>query len=161
VTAEDRFLTRHGLYFEEFHPGLCVTTAGRTVTEADVVNFAGLSGDWTQIHCDAEYVKTHPFGQRVAHGLLGMSIASALLVRTGLVEETVLAFRQIDEWKFSRPICLGDTIHVRATAKETKAMARLGGGSVTLLVEIINQDGLVVQHGLWTMLIMGRPTAAV
>jgi 3-hydroxybutyryl-CoA dehydratase len=150
---------RQGLYYEDYFVGMAVTTAGRTVTEADIVNFAGLSGDWTQIHVDAEYVKGHPFGQRVAHGLLGMSIASALLVRTGLLEGTVIAFRQIDEWKFSRPVYIGDTIHVRAIVTELKPMPRLGGGSVSLLVEILNQSDLVTQHGTWTMLVMSRNKA--
>ncbi|MFN2196995.1 MAG: MaoC/PaaZ C-terminal domain-containing protein, partial [Anaerolineales bacterium] len=99
-----------GKYFEEFEVGQRIVTAGRTVTEADVVTFAGLSGDFNQMHVDAEYSAKSMFGQRVAHGLLGLSIASGLAVQTGVLEGTILAFREITEWKFSRPIFLGDTI---------------------------------------------------
>ena len=148
---------QRGLYFEDFNIGDSVTSAGRTVTEADVVGFAALSGDWNAIHVDAEYAKQGPFGQRVAHGLLGLSIASGLAVQLGFMRETVLAFREIGEWKFSLPIYLGDTIHMRATVVETKPMARLGGGMVTFKVELLNQEDNVVQRGTWTVLVKGRP----
>ena len=144
------------MYFEEFEIGQAITSAGRTITEADVVNFAALSGDWNQMHTNAEYAARHPFGQRVAHGLLGLSIASALAARTGFIEDTAIAFREIGEWKFSLPIFIGDTIHVRATVTETKPMARLGGGLVTFKVEILNQDDKVVQRGTWGLLVKGK-----
>jgi acyl dehydratase len=149
-------LVQRGRFFEEFAVGDSVTTVGRTITEADVVGFAALSGDWNQIHTDAEYAKGTLFGQRVVHGLFGLSVATALAVRTGFIEGTVIAFREIGEWKFSKPIFIGDTIHVRATATETKAIPRLGGGSVTFNVEVINQRDQVVQHGTWTMLVKAR-----
>ena len=145
-----------GLYFEEFEPGQSITSMGRTITEADVVGFAALTGDWTTIHTDAEYAARQPFGQRVAHGLLGLSVASALATRLGFIEETVLAFREIGSWKFSLPIYFGDTIHMRATVTETKPMRRLGGGLVVYKVEILNQDDKVVQRGTWSLLIKSR-----
>jgi acyl dehydratase len=148
------------MYFDEFEIGQSITSVGRTITEADVVNFAGVSGDWTQIHTNAEYAARHPFGQRVAHGLLGLSIASALAVRLGFVEDTVLAFREIGEWKFSLPIFIGDTIHMRATVADTKPMRRLGGGLVTFKVEILNQDDQVVQRGKWGLLVKSRTAAS-
>ena len=145
-----------GLYFEEYEIGQSVTSAGRTITEADVVGFAALTGDWNAIHTDAVYAAQHPFGQRVAHGLLGMSIASALAVRLGFMEGTVLAFREISEWKFSLPIFIGDTIRMRASVADLKSMPRLGGGAVTFKVEILNQDDKVIQRGKWTVLVMSR-----
>jgi 3-hydroxybutyryl-CoA dehydratase len=145
-----------GLYFEEFELGQSVTSVGRTITEADVVGFAALTGDWTSIHVDAEYAAQHPFGQRVAHGLLGLSVASALAVRMGFMEGTVLAFREINDWKFSLPIFFGDTIRVRASVVGLKAMSRLGGGAVTFKVEILNQEDKVIQRGKWTVLMMSR-----
>jgi 3-hydroxybutyryl-CoA dehydratase len=155
--AEKRTLTaRTGLYFEEFEVGLSITSAARTVTEADVVAFAGLTGDWTSIHTDAVYASTHPFGQRVAHGLLGFSIASGLAMRMGFLNETILAFREISEWKFSLPIYLGDTIHMQATVSETRPVHRLGGGLVTLDVEVLNQEQKIVQHGKWIVLVKNR-----
>ncbi len=155
--TEKRILAaKKGLFFEEFELGQSITSAGRTVTEADVVTFAGLTGDWTSIHTDAVYAATHPFGQRVAHGLLGFSIAVGLAMRLGFLDETILAFREISEWKFSLPIYLGDPIHMRATVSETRSVRRLGGGLVTLEVEILNQDEKIVQHGKWVVLVKSR-----
>jgi acyl dehydratase len=108
------------------------------------------------MHTDAEYAAKHPFGQRVAHGLLGLSVASGLAMRLGILEETALAFREMGSWKFSLPIFIGDTIRVQATVTETKAMPRLGGGLVTLKVEILNQDDKVVQRGSWGVLVISR-----
>jgi len=147
---------REGLYFEEFQPGQSVVSPGRTVTEADVVAFAALSGDWNTMHTDAEYARTSMFGQRVAHGLLGLSIASGLAIRLGFLEGTTLAFRELGEWKFSLPIFLGDTIRVRATVAELKPMPRLGGGLVTFKVELLNQADKVVQRGTWSVLVKSR-----
>ena len=149
---------RTGMYFEEFEAGQTITSVGRTVTEADVVAFAALSGDWNQMHTDAHFSASHPFGQRVAHGLLCMSIASGLVMRLGFLEGTALAFREIGEWKFSLPVFLGDTIRVRATVTETKPIRRLGGGLVNVKVEILNQDDKVVQRGMWGVLVKGQET---
>ena len=156
MTEKRGLSARLGLYFEDYERGQTVTSAGRTVTEADVVTFAALTGDWNAIHTDAEYAARHPFGQRVAHGLLGLSIASGLAVRLGFMEETVLAFREIGSWKFSLPIYLGDTIRVRVTVTDAKPMRRLGGGLVTLKAEILNQSDKVVQRGTWGVLIKSR-----
>lgn len=154
--AEPKELSaRTGLFFEEFEIGQAVTSVGRTITETDVVAFAALSGDWNPIHTDAEFAAQNPFGQRVAHGLLCMSIASGLANRLGFLEETVLAFREIGDWKFSLPVFMGDTIRMRATVTETKPMRRLGGGLVNLKVEILNQDDKVVQRGTWGVLVKG------
>jgi 3-hydroxybutyryl-CoA dehydratase len=149
--------TPRGMYFEEFEPGQKIVTAGRTVTETDIVNFSGLSGDFNWIHTDAEYSKTTPFGQRVAHGLLGLSIASGLAVQTGVLEGTTLAFREVNEWKFIRPVFIGDTIHVEMEVKETKALRRLGGGSVVIELDVKNQSGDSVMKGFWTVLVASRP----
>jgi 3-hydroxybutyryl-CoA dehydratase len=156
MTEKRNLTAQKGLYFEEYEVGQSITSQGRTVTEADVVAFAALSGDWNPMHTDAEFAAQHPFGQRVAHGLLGLSIASGLAVRLGFLEETVLAFREIGEWKFSLPIYLGDTIHVRATVTGTKPMRRLGGGLVSLKVEILNQDDKAVQRGTWGVLVKSQ-----
>ncbi|MFN2182675.1 MAG: MaoC/PaaZ C-terminal domain-containing protein [Anaerolineae bacterium] len=155
--AEKRELTApKGLFFEEYEVGQSITSQGRTVTEADVVAFAALSGDWNPMHTDAEFAANHPFGQRVAHGLLVLSIASGLAIRLGFMEETVLAFRELGEWKFSLPVFFGDTVRVQATVTETKPMPRLGGGLVTLKVQVLNQDDKVVQRGTWGVLVRGQ-----
>jgi 3-hydroxybutyryl-CoA dehydratase len=147
---------RTGLYFEEFELGQSITSGGRTVTETDVVSFAALSGDWNALHTDAERARRGPFGQRLAHGLLVLSIASGLANSLGFIEGTALAFREIGEWKFSLPVFFGDTIRLRATVLETKAMRRLGGGLVTFKAEVLNQKDEAVQRGTWRVLVKSR-----
>ena len=148
-----------GMYFEEFQPGQKIVTASRTITESDIVTFAGLSGDYNQIHTDAEFSRTTPFGQRVAHGLLGLSIASGLAMRTGILEGTVLAFREITEWKFSRPVMIGDTIHVVLNVVETKPVPRLGGGTITIFLEVKNQRDETAMKGTWLVLAASQPAS--
>ena len=148
--------TPRGRYFEEFQVGFSVASAGRTITETDVVSFAGLSGDYNQIHIDAEFARQGMFGQRVAHGLLGLAVASGLVAQLGFIEGTVLAFRELT-WKFSLPIFIGDTIHVETTVAELKPMRRLGGGAVILDVRVVNQEDKVVQRGKWVALIASKP----
>ena len=146
-----------GLYFEEFEVGQKIISVGRTITENDVTTFAGLSGDYNQIHTDAEFSKGTPFGQRVAHGLLVMSIASGQVMRTGMLEGTAIAFREINEWKFSKPVFIGDTIHVEVGVIETKSLPRLGGGSVTVELSVNNQKNDAVMKGKWIVLVMSKP----
>ncbi|MFO7634063.1 MAG: MaoC/PaaZ C-terminal domain-containing protein [Caldilinea sp.] len=153
--TDSKLARPHGLFFEEFVIGDQTESVGRTVTEADVVNFAGLSGDYNLIHSDAEYSRGHMFGQRVAHGLLVLSIASGLAVRLGFMEETILAFRGL-EWRFAAPVFIGDTIRLRVTVEATKPMPRLGGGLVTLKMEVLNQKDEVVNRGAWDVLCRGR-----
>ena len=147
---------QRGLYFEEFTVGDSLVTSGRTITEADIVNFAALSGDWTTIHTDAEYAKGIMFGERIAHGALVLSIATGLAVRSGVIEGTVIAFRELT-WKYSGVVKIGDTVHVRLQIGEKKAMPRLGGGSVVMNVEVVNQRDETVQRGTWTMLVKSKP----
>lgn len=147
-----------GLYFEEFQLGHKFVTAGRTVTEADVVSFAGLSGDYNQIHVDADYSAKGIFGQRVAHGLLVLSIAEGLAVQSGFMEGTVIAFREINEWKFSKPVFLGDTVRAEIEVTELKPMARLGGGLATLSISVRNQKDEVLMKGNWSVLVASQPS---
>lgn len=145
-----------GRYFEEFEVGDTVETAARTVTESDVMRFAGLSGDYNQLHTDAEYARETMFGERIAHGLLGLSIASGLSSRLGFAEGTVEAFTALD-WRFRGPIRFGDTIRARLEVKRKKEMARLGGGFVVFDVVVLNQEDETVQKGSWTLLIRSAP----
>ncbi|MBE0695590.1 MAG: MaoC family dehydratase N-terminal domain-containing protein [Anaerolineaceae bacterium] len=144
---------RKGLFFEEFVTGETVSSAGRTVTEADIVGFAALIGDWNPIHSNAEYAAQTIFGQRVAHGMLGLSFATGLAMRTGILDDTILAFREVRGWKFSQPIFIGDTIHLEIKIGETRSVPPLGGGIVTLHGELINQRGQLVQQGDWVVLV--------
>lgn len=146
-----------GLYFEEFTVGQVVKTLSRTVSEDAIFNFAGLTGDYNQIHTDAEFAKTTQFGQRVAHGLLGLSIATGLIMRTGYLEGTVLAFREIQDWKFVKPIFIGDTIHALLTVSEMKPLPRIGAGALIASVEVRNQTDEVLQKGTLNLLVLSKP----
>ncbi|MBZ0293870.1 MAG: dehydratase [Anaerolineae bacterium] len=145
-----------GLYFEEITEGMRFVTRGRTVTESDIVQFATLTGDYNPMHTNAEYMESHPMGQRVAHGMLALSYAVGLIYQLGFMERTVLAFRGL-EMKFSLPVFIGDTIHVEAVVTEMKPMKRLGGGIATCEVKIINQAGKTVQSGIMTLLMASKP----
>lgn len=148
-----------GYYFEEVEVGQTMVTRGRTITETDIVSFAALTGDYNPMHTDAEYMKTHAMKQRVAHGMLTLSYAVGQLYQLGFMERTVMAFRGL-EMKFSLPVYIGDTIHVRLTVKEKKEMKRLGGGIVIAEVKIVNQDGKTVQSGSLELLMASRPAEA-
>jgi acyl dehydratase len=151
------FSYRRGLYFEEFEVGQVITSPGRTITEADIVNFAGLSGDFMQIHTDGEFAKSTPYGKRIAHGLLIMAIASGLAARTGVLEGTVLAFREIRNWKFMNAVFIGDTVHVVMEVKETKELRRIGAGAVIIELRVKNQNDEIVMKGEWNTLMALLP----
>ena len=145
-----------GKYFEDFIVGEKFVSSARTITESDIVLFAGLSGDYNQIHTDVEFSKNTPFGRRVAHGLLVTSIATGLIAQSGLLEGTVIAFREINNWKFTKPVFIGDTVHVVIEVIETKHIRRIGGGSIVILVDVRNQKDETVMKGKWTALMAGR-----
>ncbi len=144
-----------GMYFEEYQPGIQVVTQGRTITETDIVNFAGISGDYNAIHTDAEFSKSTPFGERISHGLLGLAVATGLGMQLGFLDGTVIAFIGL-EWKFKNPIKIGDTIHMTAKVKQTKAMKAMGGGFVIFDARVLNQRNEVAQQGEWTLLMKSK-----
>jgi len=146
-----------GLYFEEFSVGQKITSVARTVAESDIMTFAGLTGDYNQIHTDAEFAKGTQFGGRVAHGLLGLSLAVGLLMRTGVLEGTVLAFREIVEWKFIKPVFIGDTLHVEMEAKKLKPMPRIRGGQALVALDVKNQKNETLMRGTLAVLVASKP----
>ncbi len=142
-----------GLFFEDFDEGQAWTTRGRTVTEADVVQFAALSWDHNRIHTDEEYCKTESvFGTRIAHGILGLAISSGLMVTLGILEGTVIAVLGID-WTFVAPIKIGDTVHVRQTVRSTKPTSKPDRGVVVFETRLFNQRDEVVQQGTRTLMV--------
>ncbi|HKP87479.1 MAG TPA: MaoC/PaaZ C-terminal domain-containing protein [Blastocatellia bacterium] len=135
-----------GKYFEDFEVGEEAATAGRTVTETDIVNFAGITGDWNEIHTNKELAERGPFGQRIAHGALVFSIATGLSVRLGQTADTVIAFYGLDRLRFVKPTFIGDTIRVRQKV-ESKNERDQSSGIVTMLNEVVNQrDEVVVSY---------------
>ena len=143
-----------GLYFEDYDDSLDIISAGRTVTETDIVQFCQISGDWNQLHCDAEYAKTTPFGQRIAHGLLGLSIGTGLGGSMGFIEGTAIAFLGLS-WKFVKPILIGDTIRLRVRLNKKRPVSP-EAGMVVIDAEIVNQRDEVTQKGEWTVMVKRR-----
>jgi acyl dehydratase len=142
-------------YFEEIQVGESYESPGRTITEADIVMFAGLSGDYNVIHTDAEYMKTSTFGERIAHGLLGLSIQAGLLGRA-MAPYASLGVAGL-RWKFKTPIKIGDTIRVRGTVTGKKDADETTRGIVTLERTVVNQRDEVVQEGETDLLVERRP----
>jgi 3-hydroxybutyryl-CoA dehydratase len=141
------------LYFDDFHLGQRFVTQARTVTEADVVAFAALSWDHNRLHTDAEYAATTPYGQRIAHGILGIAVHSGLAYQ--LTEKSLLAFLELT-WKFKLPIFMGDTLHVEQFVKELRETSKPDRGILVFEKEVINQRNEVVQTGTTTILIAKR-----
>ncbi len=143
------------LYYEDVEIGTVYESPGRTITESDVVAFAALSGDWNRIHTDAEYAKTTPFGQRIAHGLLGIAIASGLAVRLGTFADTTIAMLGVD-WTFRAPVFIGDTVHLRISVVSKRRTSRGARGLVVRRLELVNQHGAVVQDGTISLMVTAR-----
>ena len=129
-----------GLHFEDFTVGHKTVSRTRTITEADIVNFAGLSGDFVELHMSETFAASGPFGKRIAHGLLVLSVSSGLMVQMGTTTDTVIAFYGIDRLRFTKPTFIGDTVHVE---KEVIATDRKGPGRgvITFNTQVLNQHG--------------------
>ncbi len=149
------------LYFEDLSPGMRFKSAARTVTEADVVAFAGLSGDYNPLHVDEEFAKTTVHGSRIAHGLLVLSILSGLSTRVPLMlalSSTMVGLAGLEcRWKQSTKI--GDTLHVKLTVMELKPTSKGDKGIVVLSREAVNQHGEAVMESTWTLLVRCRGAA--
>jgi 3-hydroxybutyryl-CoA dehydratase len=127
------------LYFEDYTVDHVTKSRGRTITEADIVNFAGLSGDFVELHMNEEYARNGPFGRRIAHGALIFSISTGLTVQMTSDHEAIIAFYGVDKLRFIAPVFIGDTIHV--TKRVQHKQAKEGGrGVVTFETKVLNQD---------------------
>ncbi len=142
------------LLFDDLVPGDEWESPARTVTEADVTAFAGLSGDFNPLHCDHEFASQGPFGKPVAHGLLGLAIASGLGSQAPRVQ--TLAFLSILEWTFHEPIAFGDTIRVVSRVEQIEPRTRGRRAVVTWHRRLVNQHGKAVQEGRTQTLVLGK-----
>ena len=154
---------RLGYTYDDLAVGMSFRSPGRTITDADLVAFAGLTGDFSELHTSDVYARNSPFGRRVAHGMLGLAYAHGLMwARTGELRETAIAFLGISDWRFVGPIFVGDTIFVDyriaelldSRSKPTQAIA-------TFDVDVVNQHGAVVQRGRKALLVSKVPLSAV
>lgn len=142
-------------YFEDIQVGDEYMSPGRTVTEADIVAFAGLSGDYNVLHTDAEFMKASIFGERIAHGLLGLSISSGLGTRAVARPFATLAFLGL-RWRFKAPIKIGDTIKVRLRVTDKRETSKPDRGIVIVQRHVVNQRGELVQEGDTELMIERR-----
>ena len=141
----------HGLTFDEFNLGDTYSSQARTITETDVVNFAGLSGDFNPLHTDAEFGARTPFGERIAHGMLVASIATGMANWTGVFEGTTLALlEQVIRYKGA--VKFGDTVHLELEVLTKKESSKPDRGVVCFAARMRNQRDEVVQDGEWTLL---------
>lgn len=147
------------LYFEDLEAGARFETAGRTVTESDVVAFAGLSGDFNSLHMDAEFAATTPHGQRIAHGLLVLSIVSGLSTRLPLmklIEQAILGLAGL-ECRWLKPALIGDTLHVAVEIMAKEPGRKPDRGTVVMKRSAVNQRGETVMESTWRIVLRTRP----
>jgi acyl dehydratase len=146
------------LYFDDVEVGQEWLSLGRTVTESDIVNFAGISGDFNPIHTDHEFARTTLFRRPIAHGLLIWAISSGLGVNAPPMR--TLAFLSIRDWQFKGPVFIGDTIRLRSKVVSKEVRARGRRGVITWQRQIVNQEDKVVQEGITETLVEGRNATA-
>ena len=142
---------QRGLTFDQFNLGDVFTSQARTVTETDVVNFAGLSGDFNPLHTDEEFGKSTPFGARIAHGMLVASMATGMMNWTGAFEGTTIALME-QVIRYKGAVMFGDTVHLELTVAEKKETSKPNRGIVKFDTAVINQDGKAVIEGQWTLM---------
>ena len=146
-----------GMYWEEWEIDAIFESPARTVTEADIVNFAGISGDYNPLHIDEEFAKKTQFGTRIAHGPLIYAIAAGLLFQLHLYDDTLIAFLGFDSLKFTRPTKAGDTIRARIKVLEKRETKDPMRGVMKRELQVINQRGEVVQEGIQAFLLKRKP----
>jgi len=146
-----------GLYWEEWEIGAENKTSAQTVTETDIVIYAGLSGDYNPLHTDEEYCKKTQFGGRIAHGPLVYGIAAGLLFQLHLYDDTMIALLGFEDLRFTKPVKPGDTIHVLVKVLEKRETSRPDRGVMKRQLQVINQRGEVVQESIQNILLKRRP----
>ncbi|HBB17428.1 MAG TPA: dehydratase [Syntrophus sp. (in: bacteria)] len=146
-----------GLYWEEWEIGSEVETSARTVTEADIVIYAGLSGDYNPLHTDEEYCKKTQFGGRIAHGPLVYGIAAGLLFQLHLYDDTMIALLGFEDLRFTKPVKPGDTIHALVKVLEKRETSRPDRGVLKRQLHVLNQRGEVVQESIQNILLKRKP----
>jgi acyl dehydratase len=145
-----------GKCIEEFDVGQVDESRARTITETDVVQFSWISGDMNPMHTDAVHSARSPIGQRIAHGALGLSVATGLSASIGYLDGTAVAALGIDEWKFLKPILFGDTVRLRATIVSARPTSKPDRGVLVRRMDLLNQRDEVVQTGLMTTMVLTR-----
>jgi len=145
----------HGMVFEEFAVGQRFETGTRVITEADVMAFADVSGDRNPLHLDEAYGRASAFGERVAHGVLGIAVATGLVNALGLTRGTLVALRGL-RWSFEAPIRFGTTVRAILQVEAVHGTRDPGRGRVTLAVDLVDGAGAPLQSGALELLVRRR-----
>jgi acyl dehydratase len=145
-------------YLDDVTVGTTWGTRGRTITETDLVTFATWSGDMHPLHTDEEYARNSQFGGRIFHGPGALAIAFGLEMSLGWKLGSAIAFLGIREWNLLAPVHIGDTVHVVEEVVEVRpSTSKPDRGIVVTSVRLLNQNDVVCQEGLWTVLLARRP----
>jgi acyl dehydratase len=145
-------------YLDDLQVGTLWKTRGRTITEADILTFATWSGDMHPLHTDEEFARQTQFGGRIFHGPGALAIAFGLEMGLGWKLGSALAFLGIRDWNMLAPIRIGDTLYVAEEVVDIRpSTSKPDRGVVTTKVQVLNQDGVVCQEGLWAVLLAKRP----
>ncbi len=145
-------------FFEDFHAGQVFQSQGRTITETDVVTFAGWSWDTNPVHTDAESAHRGRFGARIAHGVLGLSVAMGLASRLGVFEGSSIALLGIDGWQFLKPLMIGDTVRCRVEILDARLTSKGDAGILRRRLTLLNQRDESVQQGEIGLMVSRRPS---
>ena len=144
-----------GLYLEDFEVGKEYFSPARTVTEADVSNFAGLSGDFNPLHTDEEFAKKNLFGTRIAHGALGFIISTGLSNQMGIFAGTTIAFLELSI-RYPAPLEIGATVHLEMTPTELRHSSKPGRGVLTMDANLVDHNGNVITQCNWKLMMKAR-----
>ena len=145
-----------GLFLEDLAVGQVYESQGRTITETDLTMFSMLSGDWNPIHADAEFAKQTPYGERLVHGVLGLAIITGLMDHAGWFRTSAIAMLDIEQWSFTRPIVVNDTVTARMEITSVRTTSRGDAGKVGRRFTLLNQRGETTQAGQIGMLVRMR-----
>ena len=144
------------LYFEDVEVGFRFETPRRTVTEADLVAFSGVSGDFNPLHTDSVFAAQSIYGERIAHGALVVSLVTGLRQRVGLFDGTLMGLLEIRNWRFAAPVRIGDTIRVVNEITELRETSKPDRGIMVQRIEVLNQDDTIVQSGEFVTMLRRR-----
>lgn len=149
------------LYYEDIEIGRKFTSSGRTISEADNTFHCMTTGDWNPIHCNEEYAKTTPYGQRIVGGLFGLSLITGAMTQWGVFEKSAIGMLNVRDWIFKLPIFIGDTITIEMEIVDKRLTSRGDRGILQRRFDLRNQRQEMVQSGFCDMMIARRQGESV
>lgn len=148
------------LNYDDITEDTVYVTSSRTITEGDVMAFAGLTGDYNELHTSAQHAQNTPFGARIAHGMLTLAVANGLYMRLNLFEKNTVANLGIESWSFKKAVLLGDTLHVKLSLDSKRLTSNPKRGVIRWKVTVLNQNDEEVAGGIWVKMFLTRAALA-